>query len=132
MYTGPQSGVSAYRDVRAGGAHGASPHGVVLMMLDGALMRVATARGHIERGEVSAKAESLSRALAIVEALRLALDHERGGEIAHNLENLYDYVSLRITQANLRSSVEPLEEAASLLNEVRLAWAAIAPEAARP
>ena len=39
MYTGPQSGVSAYRDVRAGGAHGASPHGVVLMMLDGALMR---------------------------------------------------------------------------------------------
>ena len=102
------------------------------MMLDGALMRVAAARGQIERGEVAAKAESLSRALAIVEALRLALDHERGGEIAHNLENLYDYVSLRITQANLRTAVQPLEEAASLLNEVRLAWAVIAPDAARP
>ena len=41
-------------------------------------------------------------------------------------------VSLRITQANLRTAVQPLEEAASLLNEVRLAWAAIAPDAARP
>ena len=132
MYTAPQSGVSAYRDVRAGGAHGASPHGVVLMMLDGALMRVAAARGHIERGEVSAKAESLSRALAIVEALRLALDHERGGDIADNLENLYEYVSLRITQGNLHSSVQPLAEAAALLGEVRLAWAAIAPDAALP
>jgi len=132
MYTGPHSGVSAYRDVRAGGAHGASPHGVVLMMLDGVLMRVATARGHIERGEVSAKAESLSRALAIVEALRLALDHERGGDIADNLGDLYEYVSLRITQANLHSSVQPLEEAAALLGEVRQAWAAIAPGVARP
>lgn len=127
MYPARHGGIAAYRDAHVGGAHGASPHTVVLMLLDGALSRLASARGQIARGEVPAKAESLSRALAIVEALRLALDHRQGGQIARNLEDLYEFVSLRITEANLHNSAAPLEEAASLLGEVRSAWAAIAP-----
>ena len=131
MYPGMQSGVAAYRDAQVGSAHAASPHAVVMMLLDGALARLAAARGHIERGEVAAKAEALSRALAIVEALRLALDHARGGTIARNLEDLYEYASLRITEANLHNSARTLDEAASLLGEVRAAWVAIAPGARR-
>lgn len=130
MHPGRQSGIAAYRDAHVGSAHGASPHSVVAMLLDGALARLAAARGHIERGEVSAKAEGLSRALAIVEALRLALDHTRGGEVAGNLEALYEYVSLRITEGNLHNSTRALDEAASLLVEVRSAWIAIGPGAA--
>ncbi|MFO1406044.1 MAG: flagellar export chaperone FliS [Steroidobacteraceae bacterium] len=128
-YAGRSAGIAAYRDAHVGSAHGASPHAVVAMLLDGAIARLAAARGHVERGEVPAKAEALSRALAIVEALRLALDHGRGGEIAHNLEALYEYVSLRITEGNLNNSTRALDEAAALLGEVRSAWSAVAPGA---
>jgi flagellar protein FliS len=131
MYPPPNHGIAAYRDAHVGSAHGASPHAVVQMLLDGALARLAAARGHIARGEIPAKAEALSRSLAIVEALRLALDQSRGGEIARNLEDLYEYASLRIAEANLRNSVAAIDEASALLGEVRSAWAAIAPGAAR-
>ena len=128
-YPGRSAGIAAYREAHVGSAHGASPHAVVSMLLDGALARLAAARGHIERGEVPAKAEGLSRALAIVEALRLALDHGRGGEISRNLEALYEYVSLRITEGNLNNSTRALDEAATLLGEVRAAWNAVVPGA---
>ncbi|HVN41408.1 MAG TPA: flagellar export chaperone FliS [Steroidobacteraceae bacterium] len=127
MYNFGRSGIAAYRDTRADAALGASPHELVQMLLDGALERLASAKGQIGRGETAAKAANLSRAYAIVEALRLALDRDRGGEIARNLEDLYQYVLLRITEANLHNDVRRLDEAASLLTEIRSAWAAIAP-----
>lgn len=129
MNTSRHPGLAAYRETHAGAAHGAGPHEVVLLLFDGALARLAAAQGHIERGEVAAKAECLSRALAIVESLRLALDHARGGDIARNLEDLYEYVTVRIAEANLRNDAAPLRESTTLLNEVRSAWAAIEPDA---
>lgn len=132
MQSAWQGGIAAYRDTHVGGAHAASPHAVVTMLLDGALTRLSTARGHLLRGAVAAKAGDLSRALAIVESLRLALDRQRGGDIARNLEDLYEYVALRITEGNLHNATGPLDEAASLLREVRSAWSAISPDASRP
>jgi len=37
MHPGRQSGIAAYRDAHVGSAHGASPHSVVAMLLEGAL-----------------------------------------------------------------------------------------------
>lgn len=116
---------------RAVGTHGslatASPYQVVRVMLDTVLSRVAEATGHLERGEVAAKGEKISKALAIIEVLMLGLDKESGGDLADNLERLYDYASRTLLRANLENRTDLLKEVSSLLREVKLGWDGIAP-----
>ena len=121
----------ALKAYQSAGAHGqvgaADPHRLVLLMLDGAIDRLAMARGHIERGQIPQKAETLSRAMAIIDSLNAHLDLEKGGEIAVNLRGLYDYASRRLLEANLRNDADALGEIAALLKEIRTGWRAIAP-----
>jgi flagellar protein FliS len=121
------SGLQHYRNVGAyGNLAEASPVQVVQVMLDAVLSRVAEASGHIERGEVAAKGEKIGKALAIIEALMLGLDKERGGELAQNLERLYDYASRTLLKANLENRTDLLKEVVSLLREIKLGWDGIA------
>lgn len=122
------SGSQAYRTVGAyGNLAEASPYQVVQVMLDAVLARIAEAKGHIERGEVAAKGEKIGKALAIIEALMLGLDKERGGDIAENLERLYDYASRTLLKANFENSTELLKEVTSLIREIKLGWDGVAP-----
>ena len=124
------SGLDSYRNI---GAYGhladASPYQVIQLMLDALLSRIAEATGHIERGEVAAKGEKIGKALSIIESLLLGLDKERGGDIALNLERLYDYASRTLLRANLENRVDLLKEVGSLLREIKLGWDGIAAEA---
>jgi flagellar protein FliS len=121
------NGLRSYRNVTAyGNLAEASPYQVVQLMLDAVLSRVAEATGHIERGEVAAKGEKIGKALGIIEALVLGLDRERGGDVALNLERLYDYVSRTLLKANLENRPELLKEVSSLLREIKLGWDGIA------
>jgi flagellar protein FliS len=105
----------------------ASPYQVVQVMLDAVLSRIAEAGGHLERGEVSAKGEKIGKALAIMEALMLGLDKERGGELAQNLERLYEYASRTLLKAHLENRSDLLKEVTSLLREIKIGWDGIAP-----
>ena len=121
-------GSQQYRSMSAqGNLAEASPHQVVQVMLDATLSRVAEASGHLERGEVAAKGEKIGKALAIIEALMLGLDKERGGELAQNLERLYDYASRTLLKANLENRSDLLKEVTALLREIKLGWDGIAP-----
>ena len=68
------------------------------------------------------KCQSIARADKIVQGLRVTLDHANGGELARNLDALYDYVSRRLLHANLRNDVESLREARGLMAEISEAW----------
>jgi flagellar protein FliS len=126
------SGLDSYRNVTAyGSLADASPYQVVQLMLDATLSRVAEAKGHLERGETAAKGEKIGKALGIIEALLLGLDKTRGGELALNLERLYDYASRTLLKANLENRVDLLKEVSSLLREIKLGWEGIAAEARR-
>ena len=89
--------------------------------------RIAEASGHLERGEIAAKGEKIGKALAIIEGLMLGLDKERGGEIAENLERLYDYASRTLLKAHLENRPDLFKEVASLLREIKVGWDGIAP-----
>jgi len=106
----------------------ASPHQLIVMLLTGALDRIASARGAIERGETARKGEMLSSAIAIIDGLRASLDHDQGSDISQNLHALYDYIERTLVEANLASDVEKLAEVSSLLNEIKVAWDAIPQE----
>ena len=101
---------------------GAPPERLVQMMLEGVLDRVSLARGDMENGETAAKGERIGKAVSLVEGLRASLDHERGGELAGNLDALYEYISRRLTEANLRNDVTILDEVSRLLREIKQAW----------
>ena len=100
----------------------ASPHQLITMLLDGALERVAAAKGGMERGEVAATGEAIGKAISIVDNLRVSLDKHQGGPIAENLSALYDYMTRRLLEANATKDREMLAEVAGLLKEIKVAW----------
>lgn len=124
-----QSSIAAYKSIAThGAAVGADPHRLICMLMDGALERMAAARGCIERKDLVRKAALLHRVGLIIEELRLSLDHSAGGEIAADLERLYDYIMRRVLNANLQNDIASIDEAARLLLQIREAWGAIPPE----
>ena len=122
--------LNQYRSVSVqSGMTDASPHQMITMLLDGALDRVASARGAIDRGEVSRKGELLGSAIAIIDSMRASLDYDKGGEIAVNLGSLYDYIESRLVEANASSNLTLLDEVSSLLREIKAGWTAIPADA---
>jgi len=108
--------------------HAASPHRLVALLFEGLLEALTRARGAIEAGNVQQKSDALRRAIAILdEGLKSALNLKDGGRIAADLNDLYAYMSLRLTQANLRNNVQPLEECRQLLLPLQQAWNEIGP-----
>jgi len=121
--------MAAYRSTLVhGSVANADPHALVQMLLDAALDRMTQARGCIERGELAGKAKLLHSCVIIIAELRGSLDLARGGSLARNLRDLYEYMSRRLLLANVRSDVGCITEVMSLLGEIRAAWVAIAPQ----
>ncbi len=103
----------------------ASPHQLVQLMLDGALARIAGAKGALVAGEGARRSELIGKAIGLVEGLRVSLDMEQGGELAENLGALYEYMGRRLLEANLQEDPALLDEVAGLLTEIRDSWASI-------
>ncbi|MGQ9659597.1 MAG: flagellar export chaperone FliS [Thermochromatium sp.] len=103
----------------------ADPHRLTQMLFEGALERIAVARGAMMQGNASLKGLKIGQAMDIISELRSALDLERGGELAANLDALYDYMIRRLFTANARNAPEMLEEVSLLLREIKAGWDAI-------
>jgi flagellar secretion chaperone FliS len=124
------SNLAAYQTVAShGGVAASDPHGLILMLLDGALERIAAARGCMANRVLAEKGQLIGRAVAIVDELRVSVDHSRGGELAQNLTALYDYIGRQLMRANAENRVDVLDEVSALLHEIRTAWIAIPLEA---
>lgn len=125
--------VNAYNTVGVNSRiESASPHRLISLLLDGALEKIAVAKGHIQRNEVTAKAQAIGRAMSIVEGLRMSLDHSVKNEITTNLDELYSYMERRLLFANLKSDASVLDEVSDLLRELQEAWTAIGDQEKKP
>jgi len=120
---------SAYARVgRETGVAAADPHRLVMMLFDGAIMAISTARAEMLKGEIAAKGNAISKAIEIiVNGLQVSLDLKSGGELAERLAALYEYMSRRLIHANLHNDQEALNEVADLLSGLRESWEAISP-----
>jgi flagellar protein FliS len=122
----PNSKLAAYQSVAVhGGLAADDPHHLILMLIDGALERLNAARGHITRGEIAQKAQLLHRVVVIIAELRGSLDVRQGGPLAHNLDDLYEYMARQLMRANAENRLSLVEEVISLLGEIRSAWVAV-------
>ena len=107
------------------GIMNASPYRLIQMLLEGAVDRIAQAKGHLQRQEIRQKGEAISTAVSIIGGLRDSLDKSSGGEIAENLDSLYEYMSTRLVEANVKNDISILNEVYNLLMEIKEAWDAI-------
>ncbi len=118
--------VNEYKQVNTKAAvESADPYTLIKMLIDGALERVNIAKLNMSQGDIVHKGENISRAISIIDGLKISLDMKDGGEIAQNLASLYDYMQRKLLEANLHNKVENLDEVLSLINEIKAGWQAI-------
>jgi flagellar protein FliS len=108
----------------------ADPHKITLMLMSGAIDRLAFAKGCIERKDLSGKSQYLSKTTAILINLRDTIEMKTNPEFSQNLYALYDYMLDKIGDANITNTIDPLHEVSELLTPIRDAWAQI-PDAAK-
>ncbi|MFT5277260.1 MAG: flagellar protein FliS [Glaciecola sp.] len=107
----------------------ADPHRLTTMLMQGALDRMAYAKGCMERKDLAGKAEHISKVSAILINLRDTLDLEVGGEVAKNLYSLYEYMVQRLLDANVQNNLQIMDEVISLLLPIKTAWTSIPEDA---
>jgi flagellar secretion chaperone FliS len=121
-----QTRISAYKSVAAHGMiQEAEPHQLICLLMDGALERLASSRACVERNDYMQKTILLHRVCEIIQELRDSLNHEVGGNIAADLDSLYDYMIRKVLNANLKSDAAAIDEVSALLRPIRDAWFAI-------
>jgi flagellar protein FliS len=108
----------------------ASPHRLIQLLFEGALGRLAAAQGAMERGDIAVKGEMLGKAIGIVGGLRSSLDME-AGEISERLDQLYEYINLRLLEASAQNDIDKVVEVIQLLKTVKSGWDEIGPQAAK-
>lgn len=110
------------------GVAAATPHQLVKLLFEGFIGACSQARGAIRSGNVAAKGRAIGRAARIVEeGLRGGLNLKEGGKLAADLNDLYAYIGLRLTHANLHGDESAIAECQGLVQPLLDAWNAIAP-----
>ncbi|MBQ5946367.1 flagellar export chaperone FliS [Massilia sp. ST3] len=134
MFGTMKRGVNAYANVGLEtGVAAASPHKLVVMLYDGAMVALLGAINNIKSGNIAAKGNAISKAITIIDnGLRASLDKKAGGDIAENLDSLYDYMSRRLLEANIKNDAAIVTEVHSLMSDLREAWVAIGEQSVPP
>ena len=126
--------VKAYSNVAIESkAHSSDPHKLILMLYQGALLSIASAKNQMLRKEIAAKGQSISQAISIInDGLKASLDMKVGAPLVKNLSDLYEYMCQRLLQANMKNDPAILDEVSALLLDLRGAWESIRPTEQRP
>lgn len=114
------------------GIESASPHRLIQMLMEGALEKLARAKGFMQRNEIRAKGQQIGWAISIIEGLKASLNKAEGGEIAQNLEDLYIYMEQRLIIASRENDPAILDEVIALMRQIKEGWDGIADKVNQP
>ncbi|MCL6414454.1 flagellar export chaperone FliS [Aestuariirhabdus sp. Z084] len=119
-----KSPADMYKSVE--GAQEIPPYQRVQKLLQGAIVKLEQAQLAHKEGDMALRGELMGDVVTIIGFLQAALDMEKGGEIADNLDALYDYMTRRLGQFYLDQSLDSLVEVSKLLGDMRDAWDGVA------
>lgn len=117
-------GAKAYAQVGLEtGINSASPHGLIVMLYDGAIEAIRKTKIYLDMGDIEMKTKSVDKALRIIkDGLTTSLDVNAGGALAQQLLALYDYICKELILANAQNSPERMDTCIGLLADLRSAW----------
>ncbi len=105
---------------------------VVVLLYDGAISSMKLAQEGIVASNFQDKARLIDRALRVVGELSASLNMEEGGNVAKDLQRLYEYIQFEVTQANLKNEPSRLEGPIRCMSVIREAWQELAIQGAKP
>ena len=100
----------------------ASKEHVLLMLYQAAIKNCKKAIEAIDNNEIAQKGEYIGKLQDIIVELNNGLNFEVGGDIAHELAALYDYIIYASTQANMNINREPLDGCLKVLETLYDGW----------
>lgn len=104
----------------------ANPHQLIQLLFDGAIEAIKKAKIYMSYNMTAEKGHFISKSISIIGGLQDALNKEQGGEVADNLDRLYDYLNTELTLANAHNDPKKLDELLLVLNELSEGWKGIA------
>jgi flagellar protein FliS len=107
-----------------------SPLELVVLLYDAAIRAGQQARDAMARRDIATRSVSISKMMAIVGELQNTLDMERGGDVARELDRLYDWSTARLVDATQKQDPKPIDEVVKVMETLRDAWQTIAKQPA--
>lgn len=118
-----QTGVNFYQEFGVSTeAHNASPHRLTQMLMEGVISNIDKAVLAMESDNVPERCRTITKAIDIVMALRAALDKNNGGQVALELDGLYEFMERHLLIANMDDSVEKLQNVKHVMSEIKSGW----------
>lgn len=118
-------GVSAYQSVAQSSTETHDPHELIHLLLMGLTDRIAAARAALKKNDREARATAVTKAQMILFGLRDSLDFDAGGDLATNLDSLYEYCTRRLTNGHAKEDDAIFGEVMDLMVSIRDAWRSI-------
>lgn len=109
-----------YQAYRQNAVNTATPGELTLMLYDGCLKFIRLAREAINNNDIQAKNTNIQKAQNIITELMVTLDMKY--EISKQMMPLYDFVRRKLIEANVKNSLQSLEEAETIVREFRDTW----------
>lgn len=123
-----QRSIQQYRKNTVASLKEESPHAQVAAIFQHIIGNLVAASNAIERVDVKQKGESISKAIRLLDVLKVSLDMEKGGTIASNLDVLYDYCTQKLMIANIQSDKSHVDEVVGIIRELKEGWDGIPEE----
>lgn len=99
----------------------------VVMLYDGVLRAIASARAAAERQDYETQFNDVMKAARIINGLNSCLDMEQGGQVAQNLRDMYQsLVTALLSSVGRPTGAEALRRLSQAVLLTRDAWAEIA------
>src|SRR5690554_7526854 len=117
--------IQTYQNVVAG--QDLTPYQAVELLLDGALESISTALQAQQENNIAGRGEAVDVTLTIIGLLQSSLDKNLGGELAENLDVLYDYMTRRLVGVAIDKTPRTLEGVQNIVLQLREGWAQIDP-----
>lgn len=121
MFSNP---IASYQQIdREADVRGSDPHRLIVLLFDGALAALDQAEAKMAVKDIGGKSDAIVKAIEIInDGLAASLNFEGGGELAHNLKALYDYMTVRLIHANAKMDAAAIREVRGLLGDIGGAW----------
>lgn len=101
---------------------------LVVMCYEKTIHLLMQAKDHFKENELENKVRKMQMALDIISELRCSLNFEKGGQIAKNLDAIYNYLTRRLIMGDTQKDLTAFDEVIRILGELKDAWEGIASE----